>query len=135
MRVELIDDKEPRGLRIGGDGLGDMRREVFFRSAGPEVGATTSPVATSKLAIKHCVPWRRYSYSGRSTRPGCIGKVGAARSSACIPVFSSVLMTWPPSCGQGWRLLVHFTHGSHLGGKRHGVIRLGVEPVLDPMGL
>jgi len=36
--------------------------------------------------------------------------------------------------GHGWRMLIHFTHGSHLGGKGDGVIRLGVEPVLDPMG-
>jgi hypothetical protein len=64
---------------------------------GPMVGVTTSPVATSKVALKHCVPWRRYAYSGRSTRPGRLGQVGAARSSACMPVFSSVLMTWPPA--------------------------------------
>ena len=37
--------------------------------------------------------------------------------------------------GHGWRLLIHCTHGRHLGGKGDGVIRLGVEPVLDPMGL
>src|SRR5207249_723164 len=33
MRVKLIDDKEPRGLRICGDGVGDMRCKVFFRAA------------------------------------------------------------------------------------------------------
>src|SRR5215831_13638613 len=36
MRVELIDDQEPRGLGIGGTGTGDMRRQVFFCSAGPD---------------------------------------------------------------------------------------------------
>src|SRR5437764_9545621 len=36
MRVELIDNKEPRGLRINGDGAGNMRRKVLFRSAGPD---------------------------------------------------------------------------------------------------
>ena len=36
MHVELIDDKEPWGLRISGDGVGNMRRKVFFRSAGPD---------------------------------------------------------------------------------------------------
>src|SRR5438128_3726790 len=36
MRVELIDDKEPRGLLIGGDGAGNMRCKVFLRSAGPD---------------------------------------------------------------------------------------------------
>ena len=96
MRVELIHDKEPRGLRISRHSLGDMRCKVFLGSAWSYGGRHPSPVATSKLAIKHCVPWRRYAYSGRSTRPGCIGNVGAARSNACIPVFSSVLMTCSP---------------------------------------
>jgi hypothetical protein len=32
-------------------------------------------------------------------------------------------------------MLIHCTHGSHLGGKSDGVIRRGVEPILDPMGL
>src|SRR4030095_12889829 len=43
MNVELIDDKEPRGLRISGDGVGDMRRKVFFRSAWPDGGRYNSP--------------------------------------------------------------------------------------------
>jgi len=37
--------------------------------------------------------------------------------------------------GDGWRVLVYFTHGSHLGSKRQRVIWLGVEPVLHPMRL
>jgi hypothetical protein len=32
-------------------------------------------------------------------------------------------------------VLVDFTHRRHLGGKRDGGIRLGVEPVLHPMWL
>ena len=75
---------------------GDVPAKSSSVLLGPLVGATTSPVAPSQLAIKHCVPWRRYAYLGRSTRPGFIGKVGAARSSAWSPVFSSVLMTCPP---------------------------------------
>src|SRR5215831_16292805 len=38
MHVELIEDEEPRGLRIGGDGLDDMRRKVFFGSAWSDGG-------------------------------------------------------------------------------------------------
>ena len=37
--------------------------------------------------------------------------------------------------GDGWRLLIRFTPGSHFGGQGDGVIRLGVEPVRDPMRL
>src|SRR6266702_8204274 len=33
MHVELSNDKAPRGLRSGGDGVGNMRCKVFFRSA------------------------------------------------------------------------------------------------------
>jgi hypothetical protein len=40
-----------------------------------------------------------------------------------------------PGLGHGGRLRIHCTHGRHLGGKCAGVIRLGVEPGLDPMGL
>lgn len=49
----------------------------------------TSPVATSRPANKHCVPWRIYSYSGLSKTLGRIFSVGEARSSACIPVIST----------------------------------------------
>ncbi len=64
---------------------------------GPMLGATTAPVATAKGAIQHGGPWRREAYAGRSTSPGCLGKVGAARSSACLPSCSAVLMRCPPS--------------------------------------
>jgi len=74
--------------------LGPAKSSSVLR--GPPVGATTSPGATSKLALKHGVPWRRYAYAGRSTSLGCLGKVGAARASAWRPGFSSVLMPWPP---------------------------------------
>jgi len=40
-----------------------------------------------------------------------------------------------PLLGDHWRVLVHRTDCGHLGGKRHGVIRLGVEPVFHSMGL
>jgi len=40
-----------------------------------------------------------------------------------------------PALGHGWGLLRHCTPGRHLGGTCDGVSRLGVEPVLDPMGL
>src|SRR5437867_8529682 len=63
---------------------------------GPTVGATSRPCTTSQLAMRHCVPWRTYSNSRRSTCPGRTGSVGAARSRAWMPVISSVLTTWPP---------------------------------------
>ena len=63
---------------------------------GPILGAITSPVATSKLAIKFIVPWRIYSNSIRSITPGLIVNEGKIRSRACIPQSSSLLIRWMP---------------------------------------
>ncbi len=63
---------------------------------GPMVGVTALPVTTSKFAMRQRVPWRRYSNSMRSVSPGRVGSVGWRRSRAWMPVFSSVLTTWPP---------------------------------------
>ena len=49
----------------------------------------TLPETTSNAAISAWVPCRTYSNSRRSTCPGFIGRLGAARSSAWIPVISS----------------------------------------------
>jgi hypothetical protein len=54
-------------------------------------------VATLKFAIKHNVPCRMYSNSTRSKRPGRTGFVAWSRSNACMPLFSSVLMTCVPA--------------------------------------
>jgi hypothetical protein len=40
-----------------------------------------------------------------------------------------------PLLGDRWRVLVDRTDCSHLGSKRHGIIRLGVKPVFHSMGL
>lgn len=64
---------------------------------GPIDGQITLPVATSKFAMNDKVPWRMYSNSTRSTRPGRTRFVSWRRSSACIPVFSSVLTTCVPT--------------------------------------
>ena len=47
-------------------------------------------VATSNAAIRALVPCRTYSNSRRSTCLGFIGRLGAARSSAWMPVISSI---------------------------------------------
>jgi hypothetical protein len=51
--------------------------------------ATTSPECTSSAATNDAVPWRTYSNSSRQATPGAAGVVGATRSLAWIPVFSS----------------------------------------------
>ena len=60
---------------------------------GPSVGATMQPHQTSRLAVRHSVPYRTYSCSRPCTRPGPMGTSGYFRPSAWMPVFSSVLTT------------------------------------------
>lgn len=79
-----------------------LRAKSFSSRVGCNVGDSTLPVATLKFAVRHKVPCRSYSNSRRSINPGRAGLVGAVRSRACIPVFSSVLTTCVPaasSCG------------------------------------
>jgi len=135
MRVELIDAKEPRGLWIGGKGAGDMRRKVFFCAAGPD-------------GRRHAFPRRHVEVGDQALRPMAQGFIRRALDQTWLPrqggggplqrLYPGLLLRtddMASGLGHGWRLLRRFTHGSHLGGKGHGGIRLGVEPVLDPMGL
>lgn len=135
MRVELIDDKKPRSLRIGGNGAGNMRRKVFFRSARPD-------------SRRHDFPRRHVEVGDQALRPmaevfilRALDQTWLHRQGGCGTLqrlYPGLLIRTDDMASvlrHGWRLLIRFTHGSHLGGKGDGVIRLGVEPVLDPMGL
>src|SRR5271166_2293575 len=71
------------------------------------------PVATSKAAIRVCVPWRIYSNSRRSTFPGFIGSDG--------PVELEALLQLADLCGKRFGIarvsLEHFhRHGAAIGG-------------------
>ena len=134
MGVELIDDKEPRGLRIGGDGVGTRPRKVFFSSAWPNGGRYNFPshhVAVRDQALRPVAqvfllraldqtgfPWQGRCGTLERLYPGLL-----VRTDDMTPVLS-----------HGWCMLIDGAHGRHLGGEHDGVIRLGVEPVLDPMG-
>ncbi len=68
MGIELIGDKEPGGLWIGLDGLGDVGSEVRFGARGSDAGS--HDLACGHLQIGDeaaSVPCRRYSNSWRST--------------------------------------------------------------------
>ena len=64
---------------------------------GFKYGASMRPVATSKKPVRLVVPWRIYSNSIFAHCPGWGSLSGYLCSSACIPVISSVEITWPPS--------------------------------------
>ncbi len=77
---------------------------------GPEKGAISWPVTTSRLKMKLQVPCRTYSNSMRSTLPGSIGKAGHLRSKACTPVSSSVLIIRSPC----WASVGAARYSSHM---------------------
>src|ERR1700751_6099279 len=115
MNVELIDDEEPRGLRIGGDGLGNRPRKVFFRSAWPD-------------SRRHHYPSRYVEVGNQARRPvaeifilGALDEAGLHRQrggSSLQRLYPGLLICtddMPPLLGDGWRVLVHFTYRSYLG--------------------
>src|SRR6266436_9703083 len=119
MRVELIDDEEPRRCRIGGDGLGDMARKVFFSSAWSD-------------GRRHDFPRRHVEIGDQTLRPvtqifilGALDEAWLHRQGGSSPLqrlYPGLLICtddMPPALGDHWRALIHSTHGSNeSGGKR-----------------
>ena len=133
MRVALIEDEEPRRGRIGGDGLRDMARKVFFRAAWSD-------------GRRHDCPRRHVDIGDQTRRPvpqiflrGALDEAWLPRQGGRRPLqrlYPGLLICpadMPPARGDLRRVLGHRIHGSHFGGTGHGVIRLGIEPVVHPM--
>ena len=102
---------------------------------GPMVGATTAPrrhveVGDQALRPMAEVCIRRTLDQTWLHRQG--GRGPLQRLSPGLLIRPDAMAS---GLGHGWRLLRRCTHGSHLSGKGNRIIRLGVEPVLDPMGL
>ena len=81
--------------RHGAAGEADANRSFMNATKSSSVRVSpmvprTVPFATSNAAIRALVPCRMYSNSRRSTCPGFIGSLLAARSRAWIPVISSI---------------------------------------------
>ena len=89
MNVELINDKEPRGLRIGGDGVGHMRRKVFFCSAWSD--------------------GRRHDFSGRHVEVGD----QALRPMAEIGILGALDEAWLHGQGGGSTLQRLYSQSAH----------------------
>src|SRR5262245_8643029 len=135
MNVELINDEQPWGLRVGGDGLSHRPRKVFLSPAWPD-------------GRRHDFSRRHIDIGDQALSPmtavcrlGALDKAGLhrQRGGGALQCLSPGLLIWteamPSLLGHSWRVLIHCTHGCHLCRKRHWVIRLGVEPVLYPMRL
>ena len=135
MHVELINNKEPRGLRIDGDGVGNRRGKVFFRSTRPDGRRHDFPGRHVEVRDEALRPMAEVCILGALDEAWWHGQGGRGTLQRLYPGLLIRPDDMASVLGPGWRLLIHCTHGSHLGGKCDGVIRLGVEPVLDPMGL
>jgi len=72
---------------------------------------------------------------GALDQPGLPGQGGGGPLERLSPGLLSRTDAMSPVLGHGWRPLLPLTHGRHLGGKRDGVIRCGVEPIRAPMRL
>jgi hypothetical protein len=135
MNVELIDDKKPRSLRISGDGASNMRRKVFLHSARSDGRRYDFPRRHVEVRDQALRPMAEVFILGTLAEAGLHGQGGGGtlqRLYAGLFIRTDDVASF---LGHGWRLLIRVTHRRHLGGKGDGVIRLGVEPVRNPMGL
>jgi hypothetical protein len=135
MNVELIEDEEPPGLRIGGNGAGNMPRKVFFRSAGSDGRCHAFPSRHVEIGDQALRPMAEVFILGALDEAGLHAQGGGRTLQRLYPGLLIRTDDMTSVLGYGWRMRIRFTHGSHLGGKCDGGSRLGVEPVLDPMGL
>ena len=134
MRVALIDDKEPRSLRIGGDGVSHRRHKVFFRSAWPDGGRHHFPSHHGEVRDQALRPVAQVCLRRAFDQTGLPRQGGSGTLERVYPGLFIRPDDMAPILSHGGCLLRDFAHGRHVGGERDGVIRLGVEPVLDPMG-
>ena len=135
LRVALINDTEPRGLWISGKRVGDRPRKVFFRSPWSDGGRHDFPRCDVEVGNQTRRPVAQLCILGTLDHAWPHGQGGGRTLQRLYPGLLIRTDDMPPVLGDGWRVLGDLTHRRHLGGKRDGVIRLGVEPVLHPMGL
>ena len=135
MNVQLINAKEPRGLWIGGKSAGDMPRKVFFRPAWAHRGRHDFPRGDVEVGDQTLGPVAEIFILRPLDHALLHGQGGGRPLQRLYPGFLIRTDDMPTLLGDGWRVLVDFAHRSHLGGKRDGGIRFGVEPVFHPMRL
>jgi hypothetical protein len=135
MRVELIDKKEPRDLRIGGDGAGKMRRTVCFRSAGPDGRRHHFPSHHVEVGDPALRPMTEVFLRRALDQTWLHRQGGGGTLPRLYPGLLIRTDDRASGLGHGWRLLRRGTHSSHWGGQGQGGLRLGGEPVLHPRGL
>ena len=135
MHVELSNDTEPRGLGSGGHRVGARPRKVFFRPAWSAGRRHDFPRRHVEVGAQTRRPVAEICLHGALDQPGLPGQGGGGPLQGLYPGLLIGTDDVLPLLGDRWRVLVDRTDCSHLGSKRHGIIRLGVEPVFHSMGL
>ena len=135
MKVEWIEDEEPRGFRIGGNGTSHMPRKVFFSSARSDGRCHDFPSRHVEIGDQALRPMAEVFILGALDEAWLHGQGGGRTLQRLYSGLFIRTDDMTSVLGYGWRLLIRCTHGSYLGAKCDGVSRLGVEPVLNPMRL
>src|SRR6266699_2445331 len=103
MNIELIDDKEPRGRRIEGDGVGNMRRKVFFRSAGPDGRRHDFSGRHVEVGDQALRPMAEVFILGALDEAGSQGQGGRGPLQRLYPGLLSRTDAMASVLGHGWR--------------------------------
>jgi hypothetical protein len=133
MNVQLINDKKPRGLWINGNRVGDRPRKVFFCPAWSHCGRHDFPRGAVEVGDQTLCPVAPIFLLRTLDHAWLHGQGRGSTLQRLAPRFLIRTDDMPPLLGDGWRVLVDFTHRRPLGGNRDGVIRLGVEPIFHPV--
>jgi hypothetical protein len=135
MDVELIHDKEPRGLGGGGNRLRTRRRNIFFSSCRTNGGRHDFSRRHVEIRDQALRPMPNVCILGALDHAWLHGQGGRGALQGLEPRLLICADDVAPLLGEGWRLRVDLTYRRHLVGKHLGSSGLRVEPVLDPMRL
>jgi len=110
MAVELIHDKDPRGLGVGGNRLRHRRRTIFFsacRTNGGRHDCSSHHVAMRDQALR---PMPNVCILGALDHAWRHGQGGRGALQGLDPRLLICADDVAPLVGEGWRLLIDLTY-------------------------
>src|ERR1700758_4404439 len=113
MNVELINDKEPRGLGMGGNSVGDMPRKVFFRPAWSNGRRHDFPRRHVEVGDQALRPVTEIFILGALNQTWLHWQGGGGPLQRLDPGLLIRTNDMSSVLGHGWRMLIHCTHGRH----------------------
>jgi hypothetical protein len=115
--------------------VGARPRTICFRPAGSDGRRHAFPRRPVAVGDPTRRPVAELGIRGALDQPWLPGPGGGGPRQRLAPRLLIRPEARPPWPGDCWRALRRLTHCHHGVGQRHGVLRLGVEPVLHPMRL